>query len=66
MIIHIEICDHCDVPTRGAVLTPYKIAGEDPVFHICESCKQKPFRRVAPSPKGTSIRQVLQMALDAS
>lgn len=66
MIIHVELCDHCDTPPRGGELTPYRITGDPTTFHICQPCQRKPFRRVPPSTKGVALRAVLTMALEAS
>lgn len=63
MIIHIEICDLCDAPVRGAVLEAYRIA-EGPTLHICRICQEKPIdRHTVPSPKGVAVLRAVNMML---
>jgi hypothetical protein len=63
MIIHIEICDHCEKPSHGLPVLTYSIIGENSVRHICGACQQKPFRRVEPSTKARALADVIALAL---
>lgn len=59
MIIHIEICDHCEKPSHGLPVLTYSITGENGVRHICGACQKKPFRRVEPLTKSRSLSDVM-------
>ncbi len=65
MIIHIEICDHCESPPRGLPMLAYSIVGESGERHICQACQRRPFRRVEPSKRGRAIAEVVRLALEA-
>lgn len=63
MIIHVEICDLCDAPNRGAPFEAYSLSA-GPTLHICRSCQEKPFRGdTKPSAKGQAVLQTVRMML---
>lgn len=66
MIIHIEICDHCGIPSRGFTFESYRV-GNQPTRQICSVCQDKPFKsKIEPHPKAVAIRSTVMLIVGQS